>query len=217
METKKFRLIDINPAPYNPRKDLQPGDAQYEAIKNSIERFGFVEPLIVNVRDGGNVLVGGHQRYKILLAQGVQEVEAVVVDLPESEEKALNIGLNKIEGDWDYGKLKDLIAELDRDDVTSIGFSNEEVDSLLQELEQESGGDEDTTETSTEAQEGTDDEEGDDDTGESESTAEKPFEVYLSFPTQAAAESWLEAHGIDKAFDSSRNVILDFTKEAQEA
>lgn len=216
METKKFRLIDINPAPYNPRKDLQPGDAQYEAIKNSIERFGFVEPLIVNVRDGGNVLVGGHQRYKILLAQGVQEVEAVVVDLPESEEKALNIGLNKIEGDWDYGKLKDLIAELDRDDVTSIGFSNEEVDSLLQELEQESGG-EDVAESPAEAQEGTDDEEGDDDTGENESTAERPFEVYLSFPTQAAAESWLEAHGIDKAFDSSRNVILDFTKEAQEA
>ena len=136
METKKFRLIDINPAPYNPRKDLQPGDAQYEAIKNSIERFGFVEPLVVNARDGGNVLVGGHQRYKILLAQGVQEVEAVVVDLPENEEKALNVGLNKIEGEWDYGKLKDLVAELDRDDVTSIGFSKEEVDSLLQELEQ---------------------------------------------------------------------------------
>lgn len=216
METKKFRLIDINPAPYNPRKDLQPGDAQYEAIKNSIERFGFVEPLIVNVRDGGNVLVGGHQRHKILLAQGVQEVEAVVVDLPENEEKALNVGLNKIEGEWDYGKLKDLVAELDRDDVTSIGFSNEEVDSLLQELEQESGG-EDVADDPGEVQDGTDDEEGDDDTGENENTAEKPFEVYLSFPTQAAAESWLEAHGIDKAFDSSRNVILDFTKEAQEA
>lgn len=216
METKKFRLIDINPAPYNPRKDLQPGDAQYEAIKNSIERFGFVEPLVVNARDGGNVLVGGHQRYKILLAQGVQEVEAVVVDLPENEEKALNVGLNKIEGEWDYGKLKDLVAELDRDDVTSIGFSKEEVDSLLQELEQESGG-EDVADDPGEVQDGTDDEEGDDDTGENENTAEKPFEVYLSFPTQAAAESWLEAHGIDKAFDSSRNVILDFTKEAQEA
>jgi ParB-like chromosome segregation protein Spo0J len=216
METKKFRLIDINPAPYNPRKDLQPGDAQYEAIKNSIERFGFVEPLIVNVRDGGNVLVGGHQRYKILLAQGVQEVEAVVVDLPENEEKALNVGLNKIEGEWDYGKLKDLVAELDRDDVTSIGFSKEEVDSLLQELEQESGG-EDVADDPGEVRDGTGDEEGDDDTGENENTAEKPFEVYLSFPTQAAAESWLEAHGIDKAFDSSRNVILDFTKEAQEA
>ena len=213
MEIKKFRLIDINPAPYNPRKDLQPGDAQYEAIKNSIERFGFVEPLIVNVRDGGNVLVGGHQRYKILLAQGVQEVEAVVVDLSENEEKALNVGLNKIEGEWDYGKLKDLVIELDREAVTSIGFSNEEVDSLLQELEQEGGADID--DSSTEGQEGTADEEGDDDTGESQSTAERPFEVYLSFPTQEAAESWLAAHGIDKAFDSSRNVILDFTKEAQ--
>jgi len=213
METKKFRLVDINPAPYNPRKDLQPGDSQYEAIKNSIERFGFVEPLIVNIRDGGNVLVGGHQRYKILLAQDVKEVEAVVVDLPASEEKALNIGLNKIEGEWDFGKLKDLVVELEREDVTSIGFSNEEVDNLIKELEQES---EDVADSSAEGQEAPVDENEDNgDTGESENTAEKPFEVYLSFPSQEAAEYWLEAHGIDKAFDSSRNVILDFTKEAQ--
>ena len=214
MEIRKFRLTDINPAPYNPRKNLQPGDAQYEAIKNSIERFGFVETLVVNVRDGGNVLVGGHQRYKILLEMGVQEIESAVVDINEDEEKALNIALNKIEGEWDYGKLKDLVAELDREAVTSIGFSNEEVDSLLQELEQEGGAD--IADSSSEKEEGTIDEEGDNDTGESRNIAERPFEVYLSFPTQEAAESWLEAHGIDKAFDNTRNVILDFTKEAQE-
>ena len=213
METKTFRLIDINPAPYNPRKDLQPGEAQYEAIKNSIEQFGFVEPLIVNIRDGKNVLVGGHQRYKILLEQGEKETEAAIVDLDEGEEKALNIALNKIDGEWDWGKLKDLIGELDKEAVTSIGFSNEEVDDILRELEQESGDDADSAQEGQEALEG---DEGEEDIGETENAPEKPFEVYLSFSTQEAAEAWLTEHGIEKEFDSTRNVILDYTKEVRD-
>ena len=70
MKTQVFRLDEISPAEYNPRQDLKPGDKQYEAIRHSIEAYGFVEPLVVNVRDGKNVLVGGHQRYKILTRQG---------------------------------------------------------------------------------------------------------------------------------------------------
>lgn len=81
MDTRILKLADINPAAYNPRKDLKPGDKQYEAIKHSIEQYGFVEPLVVNVHDGRNVLVGGHQRYKVLTEQGVEQTEAVIVDL----------------------------------------------------------------------------------------------------------------------------------------
>lgn len=57
MKTQVFRLDEISPAEYNPRQDLKPGDKQYEAIRHSIEAYGFVEPLVVNVRDGKNVLV----------------------------------------------------------------------------------------------------------------------------------------------------------------
>lgn len=216
MKTKVLKLADIQPATYNPRKDLKPGDSQYEAIKNSIDEFGFVEPLIVNQRN--NTLVGGHQRYKILIAQGVEETEAVLVDLDEQDERALNIALNKIDGEWDNGKLQDLLKELQQDDVLKIGFSQEECESLLKEIEDE--GQETEGDSGQEnAQDGAD---GDFDGGDEQvptdenKNATGPFEVYLSFPTEAAAAAWLEAHGIEKEFDSARNVIIDYTKEAQE-
>jgi hypothetical protein len=84
----------INPAPYNPRLDLKPGDPDYEKLARSVDEFGLVEPLVWNRRTGN--LVGGHQRFKILLARGVKEVDVSVVDLPLEREKALNVALNKI-------------------------------------------------------------------------------------------------------------------------
>ena len=60
-----------------------------------------------------NRVVGGHQRLKILEEIGKEEVEVSVVDLPDDKEKALNLALNRIQGEWDYPKLKDLLLELD--------------------------------------------------------------------------------------------------------
>ncbi len=57
-------------------------------------------------------MVGGHQRLKVLMDMGVTEVECVVVELNEEREKALNIALNKISGDWDKDKLMLLISDL---------------------------------------------------------------------------------------------------------
>ncbi|WP_231850562.1 ParB N-terminal domain-containing protein [Brevibacillus brevis] len=79
----------INPASYNPRIDLQPGDIEYEKLKRSIQEFGYVEPLIWNEQIGN--LVGGHQRFKILVEQGTTEIEVSIVSLDEIQEKALNI------------------------------------------------------------------------------------------------------------------------------
>ena len=104
IEIKKIK--DLTPASYNPRKDLKPGDKEYEKLKRSIDEFGFVEPIIWN-KQTGNV-VGGHQRLKILKAQGIDEIECVIVDLTPAKEKALNIALNKISGDWDFEKLEDI-------------------------------------------------------------------------------------------------------------
>lgn len=153
MKTQVFRLDEISPAEYNPRQDLKPGDKQYEAIRHSIEAYGFVEPLVVNVRDGKNILVGGHQRYKILTAAGEQETEAVVVDLDAQQERALNLALNKIDGDWDNGKLKDLLAEIGEEEAVQIGFSHEEFADLLRETEEAES--ENTAQTSSDGQEGT--------------------------------------------------------------
>lgn len=214
MKTQVFRLDEISPAEYNPRQDLKPGDKQYEAIRHSIEAYGFVEPLVVNVRDGKNILVGGHQRYKILTAAGEQETEAVVVDLDAQQERALNLAMNKIDGDWDNGKLKDLLAEIGEEEAVQIGFSHEEFADLLRETEEAES--ENAAQTSSDGPEGTASDNTTDNGNDAQNGAEKPFEVYLSFPTQEAAQAWLDAHGIEKQFDAARNVIIDYTKEAQE-
>jgi ParB-like chromosome segregation protein Spo0J len=107
MNIQKIKIERINPAAYNPRIDLKPGDPEYEKLKRSIDTFGYIEPLIWNSRTGN--LVGGHQRFKILLEQGAKEVEVSVVDLDPEKEKALNLALNKIRGDWDEEKLGALL------------------------------------------------------------------------------------------------------------
>lgn len=137
MEVRKVPIDQIIPAAYNPRKDLQPGDEEYEQIRRSIDRFGFVEPLVWNQRTGN--LVGGHQRFKILVEQGLKEVEVSVVDLDDDEERALNLALNKIQGDWDEDKLQDVLAELDLHgfDLSLTGFSDQEIDYLLGDLEKD--------------------------------------------------------------------------------
>lgn len=131
MIIEKIAVGKLNPAKYNPRKDLKPGDPEYEKLKRSIETFGYVEPIIWN-KSTGNI-VGGHQRLKILIDQGQEEVDCVVVDMDEDEEKALNIALNKVSGDWDLPKLADLITSLDEDmfDISLTGFDPADIEDLF--------------------------------------------------------------------------------------
>ena len=72
MNIQKVQLEKLNPAKYNPRKDLRPGDPEYEKLKKSIETFGYVEPIVWNKRTGN--IVGGHQRLKILQHQGQRKL-----------------------------------------------------------------------------------------------------------------------------------------------
>ena len=76
MNIEKKNVKDLLPADYNPRKDLKPGDPEYEKLKRSIEQFGYVEPVIWNKATGR--VVGGHQRLKVLIDMGISEVECVV-------------------------------------------------------------------------------------------------------------------------------------------
>ena len=131
MVIERKSTADLIPADYNPRKDLKPGDPEYEKLKRSLEQFGYVEPVIWNKTTGH--VVGGHQRLKVLIDMGITEVECVVVELPEDKEKALNIALNKISGDWDKDKLAVLIADLQGTafDVSLTGFDAAEIDDLF--------------------------------------------------------------------------------------
>lgn len=134
MIIQKIRVSEINPAKYNPRKDLKPGDPEYEKLKRSMTEFGYVEPIIWNEETGN--IVGGHQRYKILLEAGHTEVECVVVKLSADKEKALNLALNKVTGDWEIEALADLLHELNEQDfdLSLTGFDAAEIEDLFSQV-----------------------------------------------------------------------------------
>lgn len=146
MIIKKINITDINEADYNPRTI---SDDEMTKLENSITEFGFVDPMIINLKN--NKLIGGHQRYNALLSLNmkkgnfVEELNLVELgdigwvfpdmDLKiesEQHEKALNIALNKISGTWDNEKLFTLLEELEYDDmgIELTGFTDEEMEML---------------------------------------------------------------------------------------
>mgnify|MGYP000757833002 FL=1 len=129
MELIEKRLEDLKEAAYNPRVQLQPGMPEYEKLKASITAFGDVEPIVWNKRSGN--VVGGHQRLTVLKSMGAETTLVSVVDLSDTEEKMLNIALNKIKGDWDKGKLEELLSGFDQSEAFVAGFDPDEI-ALLQ-------------------------------------------------------------------------------------
>ena len=132
IEIRRIPVSEINPAPYNPRIYLQPEDPEYQKLKKSIEDFDYIEPLVWNERT--KTLISGHQRLKILIEQGITEVEVSVVDFPLEKEKTCNLALNKIRGDWDKEKLADLLSELSKlpdFDVDLTGFDASEISQIF--------------------------------------------------------------------------------------
>ena len=133
MEFKKLNITELVPASYNPRKKLKPGDPEFEKIKNSIIEFGYVDPVIVN-RD--LTVIGGHQRLSVLKELGHEDIDCVVIDIDKTREKALNLALNKISGEWNKELLADLIKELQGLDYDTgfTGFDPPEIEQLFNEI-----------------------------------------------------------------------------------
>lgn len=131
MQIEKINIEKLKPAKYNPRKELKPGDPEFEKLKNSITEFGYVEPVIWNQRTGN--VVGGHQRLSVLKHLGETEIDCIVVDMDLQKEKALNVALNKISGQWDMPLLTDLLRDLDDSgfDIGLTGFEPGEIDELF--------------------------------------------------------------------------------------
>ena len=130
INVKNTPVADINPAEYNPRK--MPA-AQMRSLENSLREYGFVQPLIVNTETGN--LVGGHQRLQAAKNLGIAEVPVVEITVTLQREKALNIALNKISGEWDFEVLVDLLDELEpTSDFELTGFQIDEFQAMEREL-----------------------------------------------------------------------------------
>lgn len=133
MKTAELKVLPVGvlkPAAYNPRKKLKPGDKEYEKIKNSIEEFGFADPLVVNA---DMTIIGGHQRLTVAMDLGYTEVPCAVVDVDKVREKALNIALNKITGAWDDSLLAELLKDIESSDfdLGKTGFDPPEIETLF--------------------------------------------------------------------------------------
>ncbi len=116
----------LNPAPYNPRKwDKQ----SLGHLKESIQRFGVVDPILINVAKGReNVVIGGHMRLAALKELGHAEVPVIKLNITDlSREKELNLRLNKNQGEFDWN----LLADFDEGILKDIGFSSEDLDEVF--------------------------------------------------------------------------------------
>lgn len=132
MDIRIIPIEQIKAAVYNPRVDLQPGDPEYEKLCRSLDEFGYVDPIVWNEQTGN--MVGGHQRYKVLVnEQGRTELAVSVVNLDPERERLLNIALNKVSGRWDDEALAGLLAELQEGgaDLALSGFDIGEADRLI--------------------------------------------------------------------------------------
>lgn len=171
---REVEISKLKDAEYNPRIKLEPGMKEFDNLKNSIEAFGNVEPIVWNERTGN--VVGGHQRLAVLKALGRETAMCYVVDLKMSEEITLNLALNKIKGQWDYDKLEGLMKDID--DTVLTGFSPDEIYILM--AENEDGIDEDYDFSDW-------DEEGENIYGS--------YVITLKFPSNTAAARWANSNG----------------------
>lgn len=124
LETRVVPISKLKPAPWNPRKI---SDKAWGALATSMDRFGVVEPIVWNQRSGQ--VVGGHQRLTVLERRGVKKATVVVVDLPESEERALNVALNNPESAGQFTDalgpiLKELAASLGPETYAALAFDD---------------------------------------------------------------------------------------------
>lgn len=133
MNFKKVLISELKPAAYNPRKKLTEKDPEYQRIKKSIEEFGYVDPIIVN---SDYTVIGGHQRLAVLKEMGETKIDVVVVDIDKTREKALNIALNKIVGEWDFEQLSIVLSELKEEnfDISITGFTDKELKDIDEDL-----------------------------------------------------------------------------------
>ena len=132
MKIESKLITQLKPATYNPR---QISAKDYNSLKQSVKKFGLVDPIIVN-KD--NTVIGGHQRLKICKELKYIEIDCVILDLSKEEERELNIRLNKNTGDFDM----DILAnEFDIDELVDWGFKHIDLDLNIDKIVDDNIGD----------------------------------------------------------------------------
>lgn len=198
MQIEVIPFSSVIPDDYNPRKELNSDDTEYQRIKNSMDAFGYIEPMVYNIRTGH--IVGGHQRLKIMQARGLTEAEMSVVDLDDNEEKLLNLRLNKIKGRWDEDALTELLSQFTIDEALLTGFGSDELSVILA---QNDDLDMDAFDFEPEP------------TGAAEELDGANWVIILKFQNKDDARQWCEEHGYPKAVkkNSMNSVIRVFQSE----
>lgn len=117
IETRKLK--DLREHPKNPRKLSK---EQHAHLTQSLQKFGVAEKPIINT-DG--MIIGGHQRLKVLKELGYKELECWVPSeaLTEAQCDEFCVRLNKNVGEFDF----DILAnEFEVCDLLDWGFEPEE-------------------------------------------------------------------------------------------
>lgn len=185
---REVEIEKLNPAKYNPRVELRPEMREWEHLVQSIQEFGLVEPIIWNERTGN--VVGGHQRLEVLRYLGHDTVPCSIVNLDDYDEKLLNIALNKIQGEWDYEKLEEILKDLDTEVAELSGFSADEIALILADNEDLLDEDFDYSEWDNEGIAGS-------------------YVVTLVFQNSWYAERWSEDNGFeDQIKEGSKSTVI---------
>lgn len=194
MELRRIELGKLKEAEYNPRVALKPGDADFEKLRRSIETFGDVEPIVWNERTGN--VVGGHQKLAVLKFMGKKDTLVSVVNLDDTEEKQLNIALNKIKGEWDHSKLEEILSHFEADTALLSGFDAQELTLMLAKNDDV----EDNFDFSSFESDGEDD--------EYEAAPGTSYIVSLVFKNNFYAQEWAKARGYKKAVKEGKKTTV---------
>lgn len=135
MQLVEMDIKDLHEADYNPRLALEVGTPEFAKLKNAVEKFDMVEPVVWNKRTGN--VVGGNQRLAVMKYLGKTKTLVSVIDVDETQEKLLSVALNKIKGNWDFEKLENLFSELDYTDLEFTGFGADEIALMFEQNDEE--------------------------------------------------------------------------------
>jgi ParB-like chromosome segregation protein Spo0J len=121
----KVKLVPIDSVYLFEGNPREMAKEQFEKLKGSIKEFGFVEPIVVNLRNDKSfddderkpTIVGGNMRYRAAKELGFKEIDIVEIDIDKNREKILNIALNRISGKWDIEKLEKMIYDLSDEEL----------------------------------------------------------------------------------------------------
>lgn len=124
------KVQDLVPNGYNPRKI---SGSQKDDLQKSIEQFGAVVPVVLNIGSRVDIIIGGEQRIKIYADLGYTEVECMIPsrELTLAEEQELNLRLNKNTGGWDEALLKDFDLSV----LLDVGFEDDELQGFFDDVE----------------------------------------------------------------------------------